>query len=405
LIAGISTTFLQISLDPGLRLTLELATIIILGSILAFILIQWNREKRLKARIEETLKDLKISETNYRHIFDNVHDGILIHDQEYSIVSCNPACSVLTGYSPEELNQLKILDLLPIEGQTDLKSIESNLVNNENSSGTVEAKLIKKDLSEVFVQLSFNPVRNENNSVYFQCTAHDVTKQKRMEENLHYYLKEVTRAQEDERKRIALELHDETVQYLIVLWRQLETLSQKNKELSPESVNLLQELREQTKNVIQSVRRLSQDLRPATLDHLGLLPALDHLASEISGYSAITAKVRVLGREVGLTEEVKLMLFRITQEALRNTLRHSNASQVEILVEFNADKVNVAINDNGKGFYLPPDIRDLSQKGKLGLAGMQERARLIDGQLNIISEPGKGTCVSVEVPVSQFGVK
>jgi two-component system, NarL family, sensor histidine kinase DegS len=220
-----------------------------------------------------------------------------------------------------------------------------------------------------------------------------------MEENLHYYLKEITRAQEDERKRISLELHDETVQYLIVLWRQLETISQKNKELSPESITLLQELREQTKNVIQSVRRLSQDLRPATLDRLGLLPALDHLAGEISGYSPITTTVRVLGKEKRLTEEVGLMLFRITQEAMRNALRHSQANQAEIIVEFKENKINVSIRDNGKGFCLPPDIRNLSQKGKLGLVGMQERARLIGGQLSIISEPEKGTTISVEVPV------
>ena len=186
---------------------------------------------------------------------------------------------------------------------------------------------------------------------------------------------------------------------MIVLWRQLETISQKNKELSPESISLLQELREQTKNVIQSVRHLSQDLRPATLDRLGLLPALDHLASEITGYSAMTTRVRVVGKEVRLTEEVGLMLFRIAQEATRNALRHSQATQAEIVVEFNEQKIRMSINDNGRGFYLPSNISDLSQKGKLGLVGMQERARLIGGQLAIVSEPEKGTSISVEVPI------
>jgi two-component system sensor histidine kinase DegS len=383
----------------GLRLTLEITTLIILGSVLAFIMIQWGREKKLKDRIEGTLKELKISEANYRHIFFNAHDGILIHDGNYRILSSNPSLAALTGYSLDELNQLKILDLLPNESQVDLKSVEQNLSINEERGCTIEAKLIRKDQSEIFVQLSVNPVHAGTASAGFQCTAHDVSEQKRLEDNLHYYLKEVTRAQEDERKRISLELHDETVQYLIVLWRELETLSQRNRELSPESINLLQELREQTKNVIQSVRRLSQDLRPATLDRLGLLAALEHLASEMSGYSGIATRVSVLGAERQLTEEVKLMLFRIAQEALRNVLRHSQATQADIVVDFSSSKVILSIKDNGKGFYLPPDIRNLSQKGKLGLAGMQERARLIGGQLSISSQPEKGTRVAVEISV------
>jgi PAS domain S-box-containing protein len=399
MIANLISPLLQLSFDPDLRLVLEMAAVVISGSVLAYILIQLKKEKKLRARIESTMKELKISEQNYRHIFDNVHDGILIHDEEYNILSANPACAVLTGYSLGDLKKLNILELLPNESRLDLKSIEQNLINKDDSGCTVEGKFIKKDRSEVFVQLSINAAHAENQSINFQCTAHDVTEHKRMEENLHYYLKEITRAQEDERKRISLELHDETVQYLIVLWRQLETISQKNKELSPESITLLQELREQTKNVIQSVRRLSQDLRPATLDRLGLLPALDHLAGEINGYSPITTTVRVLGKEKRLTEEVGLMLFRITQEAMRNALRHSQANQAEIIVEFKENKINVSIRDNGKGFCLPPDVRNLSQKGKLGLVGMQERARLIGGQLSIISEPEKGTTISVEVPV------
>ena len=259
-----SLYFLQI----GFWLPLETALLILLGLLAGWFYIRTKNETRKQLRLKEEIKQRKVSEDNYRQIFANVHDGILIHDGEYNIISANPACELLTGYSVEELKSLKILDLLPAEHKLNLKSIETNLFSGEKASFCLDAKFIKKDKSEVVVQITINPINVNEDGLNFQCTIRDVSEQKHMEENLRYYLKQVTRAQEEERKRIALELHDETVQYLIVLWRQLEALSLKNKELSPESIVLLQELREQTKNVIQSVRSLSQDLRPATLDHL-----------------------------------------------------------------------------------------------------------------------------------------
>jgi signal transduction histidine kinase len=217
-----------------------------------------------------------------------------------------------------------------------------------------------------------------------------------MQENLEYYLQHATRAQEEERKRIALELHDETIQDLVVLSRQLDVLATKGKELSVENSQLLKELRQETKNIIQSLRNLSQDLRPATLDRLGLLSALENLTSEITKYSGIDMKVSVLGAERRLPEEVELVFFRITQEALRNVARHSKATRSEITLEFGEQKVRISVSDDGKGFSVPEKINDLSQDGKLGLVGMQERARLISGHLSIHSEPGKGTNVTVE---------
>jgi two-component system sensor histidine kinase DegS len=140
-------------------------------------------------------------------------------------------------------------------------------------------------------------------------------------------------------------------------------------------------------------------LRPVTLDRLGLLPALEHLASENTRYSGIATKVNVLGTERRLPEEMELVLFRITQEAIRNVARHSRANKSEITLDFSEQKVRVSISDDGKGFYLPERINDLSKDGKLGLLGMQERARLINGYLSIKSELGKGTNVTVDVLV------
>ena len=138
--------------------------------------------------------------------------------------------------------------------------------------------------------------------------------------------------------------------------------------------------------------------RPIALDRLGLLPALEWLASDVAEYSKIATRVNVLGTERRLPEEVELVLFRITQEAMRNVWRHSQATRAEIKVEFDESKTRITVSDNGKGFNLPETIEDLARDGKLGLAGMQERARLVGGTITIQSELGRGSSITIDIP-------
>lgn len=220
-----------------------------------------------------------------------------------------------------------------------------------------------------------------------------------MQQNLRFYLQQATRAQEEERKRISHELHDDTVQALIVLSRQLDALASSKKGLSEENRLLIEELWQQTDSILSGVRRLSQDLRPAALDRLGLLPALDWLASNVTEHSGIATKVNVVGKEHRLPEEAVVALFRIVQEALRNVWRHSGAKNAEINIEFDENKVRITVSDNGKGFKLPENMSELTKIGKLGLTGMQERARLVGGDLTVQSKPERGTSVTVELQV------
>ena len=209
----------------------------------------------------------------------------------------------------------------------------------------------------------------------------------------------MTKAQEEERKRISRELHDETIQSLVVLSRRLDVLASNSKGMTEEARLQMEELREQVNDVIQSVRRLSQDLRPAALDRLGLLPTLEWLATDAAKYSGISTGVKVIGTERRFPEEVELLLFRITQEALRNVWRHSQATKAEITVRFDESRTCIIIADNGKGFKLSKSMSELARDGKLGLAGMQERAQLLNGTVTVESEPGKGTRVIVDVLV------
>jgi two-component system sensor histidine kinase DegS len=234
-------------------------------------------------------------------------------------------------------------------------------------------------------------------NLWLEGRRRDVAKQKQMQERLRFYLQQVTRAQEEERRRIARELHDDTAQDLIIILRQVDKLSSAA-GLSVENSELLKELREKTSKVLDEVHRFSQDLRPSVLDDLGLLPALEWLTSDLTEHLGIAVEMKVRGTVRRFSPEIELVLFRITQEALRNVWKHSGASRAWVSLEFGDDKAVLTIKDEGKGFRLPERIEDLAVAGKLGLTGMQERAQLIGGRLGIKSAPGKGTTVTLEVP-------
>ena len=212
-------------------------------------------------------------------------------------------------------------------------------------------------------------------------------------DRLRSYVQEVTRVQEEERKRLARELHDTAAQDLVLLGRGLDALAEHPGTLA----RRLEELRTRAGDTLESLRRLSRDLRPTVLDDLGLVPALEWLAADLTQRSGVRAGFGVTGTARRLPAEAELALFRITQEALRNVERHAEASRVEVRAEFSEGSVGIEICDDGRGFDVPDPLVGLAQSGRLGLLGIHERAALVRGSLAIHSGPGEGTCVRVEL--------
>ncbi|GAI20682.1 unnamed protein product, partial [marine sediment metagenome] len=229
-------------------------------------------------------------------------------------------------------------------------------------------------------------------------TLEDITERKKAEDNLRYYLQEITRAQEEERKRIARELHDDAAQVLGSISRQLDNFIRKKQGFAPNEVLFLKDLQVQLNRGLQSMHRFCQALRPSLLDDLGLIPALRSLAKGLQESDGIATDLKVLGGERRFSPEVESLLFRIVQEALNNIGRHAQASEAQVVMEFAEDRIKVSISDNGRGFELSGRVDDLPRSGKLGLAGIQERARLLGGTIEVKSTLGKGTALIVEVP-------
>lgn len=352
---------------------------------------------RLYQQEKEVSEQLRVSEERYRDLFESAQDAIWVHGMDGNIVSANEATARLTGYKTEELSHMNARGFLTEESLQLAREIRTKLLHGEPVAQPYEQKLTTKQGTEAILKLATNVVMADGKPIGFQHVARDITEEKRMQENLRFYLGQITKGQEEERKRIALELHDETIQDLVVLARQLDDLSYAGDELPEDKRHLLEDLRQQTNNIMQGVRRLSQDLRPPTLDRLGLLPALEWLASDIEKHSGITVEVKTHGTKRRFPIDIELVLFRIAQEALRNVWRHSLATSAKVTAEFNENKIRITVSDNGKGFTLPSSVDSLSRDGKLGLTGMQERARLLGGNVEIQSRPEKGTTITVEI--------
>jgi len=206
-------------------------------------------------------------------------------------------------------------------------------------------------------------------------------------------LERVITAQEEERKRIARELHDETGQSLTSLMVRLKMMGEQSP--TPEFADQITELRQIVGETLTDVHNLSVELRPSALDDLGLAAALKRYVQECCQRYQIEIDLVAIGLEERLPASVETALYRIIQEGLTNIARHAEATSASILIERRNGRVRAIIEDDGKGF----DVKQLLASGRLGLHGMRERAELLDGALVIESTPGQGTSIFIEAPV------
>ncbi len=209
------------------------------------------------------------------------------------------------------------------------------------------------------------------------------------------YTSQVLKAQENERKRLSQELHDDTIQTLLAIANGMQYLIHKEStKITPQITKQIELYNNSIFRVSEDLRRISIDLRPSILDNIGLVEALRWLVDDLYE-KGVNAKLVTNGEVRKLPAESDVHVFRFIQEALNNVKRHSEASEAVVEMDYYSDCVKVSVQDNGKGFTLPEHIGKFSINGKLGIMGMQDRASLLNGVFNIHSQPGKGSTVSI----------
>ncbi|HEY7415661.1 MAG TPA: sensor histidine kinase [Ktedonobacteraceae bacterium] len=209
---------------------------------------------------------------------------------------------------------------------------------------------------------------------------------------------QIINAQEEERKRVARELHDETSQVLTSLLISLAVVEES--VATPEAHERIAETRRLAHQTLRAIRNLSIDLRPSALDDLGLLPALRWYVKEYQHKTSIEVDFQAAGIKERLSTEMETVLYRIVQEALTNVAKHAHANKTWVTLQGDAAAIIATIRDNGRGFDLNKLQKAPGQeRGGWGLVGMYERAQLLEGTLDIESQPGHGTTIRTRIPL------
>lgn len=214
---------------------------------------------------------------------------------------------------------------------------------------------------------------------------------------LRRYVAAITRSQEEERKRIARDLHDDTIQSLIAIGQRIE-LCRATLEGDEKATAQLGEVRRMVTETIENVRQFSRDLRPLALEDLGLIPALQLLLSDLARTDSLSTNLETEGSTQGLAPDLEVAIYRIVQEALQNVRKHAHASSVTVRANFGLEKVEISVEDDGVGFNVPEASTDLASAGGFGLMGIEERVQLFGGQMKVDSRPGEGTKLHVSLP-------
>ena len=392
-----------ISLHP-LDAAMETALTILVGGLINIWLESRRREigrrEQTILKLESVRRELQRISRRFQEIFEKAHDAIWIQDLEGKIISANAACSKVTGYGREEMIGMQIDRLFPQEALRLTRGVMQTLLEHRELKQPYEQHILKKDGSRAEIMVTSSLLGEEKFAAFLHI-ARDISAERKLQRSLRLYSEQIGRAHEEERKRIARELHDDTIQTMVALSRQLDSVISQQGKTKAKTADSLEEVREKIDESLVRIRRFIQYLRPPILEYLGLVPALRELVEQMQREAGIPIAIESTQERFSLDAEQQLLVYRIVQEALRNVLKHSRSERCTVRLSREYRLLRIVIEDNGIGFPAR-DTNDLISSGKLGLMGMQERAHLLGGTLDIHSSPGGGTTLILAIPEPGF---
>ena len=364
----------------------EVAQLSFVGFAAVFLGMRVDQERRAYARVAAVSRALELSQMRYRELFESAREGMLVLDASGLIVECNAAARALVQPPRQELDRRHVSEVFPPEAARHIMDQVSH-----PDSGPHAIALGERGTNETWVEPLCTPLDGDTPTT--QVVLRNVTQQRRRQIGLETYTAQVHEAQEDERRRIAQEIHDETVQSLVLLCRELDELEDRSGGISPQLAGSLRQAREHAEEIVGTLRVLIRGIRPPLLDDLGLAPAVQRLLADLAAHSSIRTNVAVTGTPRRAPHGVELAMLRIAQEAVHNAERHGQPSRVEVHIAYERERIELEVRDDGRGFVPPQDPSDFAKPGKWGIIGMHERAREAGGELHVSSTPGAGTTV------------
>jgi PAS domain S-box-containing protein len=342
---------------------------------------------------------LKIVPVARNQVVDNMEDGVIVMDNQNLILDYNRAAKKIIRHLDSNVIGTPANRILPEF---------SEWTKHVGDDGKFQTEItIDGMYGQSHYELCLTSLQDRNkNPTGKVITFHDITERKKSEEalatankQLKQYAKKITEVQEEERKRIAYELHDDTAQYLSILKMQIGSLADSGEIRNSKVKEKLQYLERDADRAFNDVRRYSHELRPVILEHHGLTAALEQIADDYDRLGQLNIEIQLRGDEPELPEEVKLGFFRIAQEALNNIRKHAKTTKAVISLKYERSGVDMEVSDKGTGFDVEEASNRSSGKGSLGLMSMRERAALINADFEIESEVGKGTKVILKARI------
>jgi PAS domain S-box-containing protein len=325
------------------------------------------------------------SEEQRRTMLVNIPDVVWWIDRDDRVLFISPGIETLIGYTAAELTQAGRRAWLELVHPDDMRRVAEGwtALFDDGAPYNVEYRLR----------------RGEDGEPSAYGVISDVTERKQAADIRTRLLDQVMSAQEDERRRIARELHDETAQSLASLLVGLDVLAATRTRKAARAQ--VQELHRVAARALGEVRLLARGLRPAVLDDLGLVAAVEWYAGEFQRSRGIAVYSRAIGVTGRLPAPVETALYRIMQEALANVSRHAEARAASVVIERRPRSVTMAVSDDGRGFDAGKVLTASESAGQLGLHSMRERALLLDGTVEVSSVTGAGTRILVELPLPE----
>ena len=357
----------------------------------------------LAMRVRDRTRSLEDSEARLNGIVAGAPDAIITIDDGESVILANPAAADMFHYSVQEMVGLPLSRLIPERYRPShgahVQRFGASAVVTRRMSAMRVVHGLRSDGTEFPVDASISQITIGGKKLY-TVILRDITEEIRAKNGLEQSrkeLRELTAAleyvQEEERKRIAQELHDDLGQQLTVLKMDASLIRSK---LAPEQRDVLR-IAERLEGVltrtVQSVRRISADLRPAMLDDLGLVPALEELVQHISQHSGLECRLDAR-EDLRVADRLATPLFRVAQESLNNAVKHAQASRITVSLLEEDSRLVMHIEDDGKGITQD----DRHKRKSYGLIGMRERVYALGGDFDVRSREGAGTTVAVSVP-------
>ncbi len=354
-------------------------------------------EERIAERkhVEAALRE---SEERYRELFENARDAMYVHDLEGNYISINHAAEKLSGYTREEIVGHNFSEFIASEHISNVRNRFCGKLAKRGET-TYEVEVIAKDGRRVPVEVSSRAIYENGVIVGVQGTARDITERKQAQDALQMFSRQLIEAQEEERRRIARELHDQIGQVLTAVKMNLHTVQRvcNGTEAGPHIKDNIEAVDE----ALRLVRDLSVDLRPPLLDDLGLVTALHWYIDRYAKRTGLAAKVIVDLEDPNerFSREIETACFRIAQEALTNVVRHARAKGVTLHLVKDANLLRLSVKDDGVGFDPETLQRRAPRAVTLGLLGMKERAHAAAGDVEIDSKISKGTEIRLKLPL------